>query len=672
MLLIQCILNILLISGCGGGNNGNFTSGGVISNSGTSYICGTKEIPCIQTGDGLKLDFNNEGSIQTITSPAGSLNDQDKIYESGFFIKDIVKSSNRIHMKGSISTVNDKLFYKANNSYLGIEVEAFFTGSADHIDLDIYLEDLSGNDRALTLYFVLPIHHDNWEWGDDMRNSQDMAESEKYINPVYIDIGSDGTMSRYPIAAIYNNDGLAIGYPLDSPALIRLAARPYYEQRQLQIEYDVALSDLTKTPGAVHLKAVLYRFDPAWGFRSALKKYYEIYPDFFDKRITNEGLWVFHPKYLNNIPNIEDFGIAVHTYNFDSYSLPFEDDNNIYSLHYLVEPSVMKIPNPENAFSIDYSGILGYLDSSQSNGDLFAIATLNSGVLDFTDSYMITTEGSLVDNRCQDCSVVTVNPDPDIEDNNYSINYAQYYWNNSATAPYSSTSAGALDGEFVDSIELLGTTLDYNANHLKAADLPLTYAKDNYKPAIPLAFSSYEFAKWVAHDIHSMGKIMMSNSVPKNFAFPAHLFDVLGIEIDGNIMKIDNDQLFNFWRALSYQKPFCLLYYYGDYSGFTPDVVEQYFKKALFYGFYPGIIGDDALLNDRYFEDPEKYERDRNLFKKYIPLIKKLGKAGWEPVTFVKSSDPAIYVERYGSGDTLLITVLNAGDTTLNYELQLN
>ena len=52
---------------------------------------------------------------------------------------------------------------------------------------------------------------------------------------------------------------------------------------------------------------------------------------------------------------------------------------------------------------------------------------------------------------------------------------------------------------------------------------------------------------------------------------------------------------------------------------------------------------------------------DRHLFKKYIPIIKRIAEAGWEPVTYAKTDNEALYTERYGPDENgnVYITVLN-------------
>jgi hypothetical protein len=78
-------------------------------------------------------------------------------------------------------------------------------------------------------------------------------------------------------------------------------------------------------------------------------------------------------------------------------------------------------------------------------------------------------------------------------------------------------------------------------------------------------------------------------------------------------------------------------------------LVEKYMKRCLAYGMFPGFFSANAS-SGHYFKRPELYDRDRPLFKKYVPLCKRVAEAGWEPVTLARSSDERVYVERFGVG----------------------
>jgi len=103
--------------------------------------------------------------------------------------------------------------------------------------------------------------------------------------------------------------------------------------------------------------------------------------------------------------------------------------------------------------------------------------------------------------------------------------------------------------------------------------------------------------------------------------------------------------------------------------------VEKYFKRCLFYAIFPGFFDEEAASKDPYWTSPKKwYERDRDLFKKYLPLIISLAKAGWEPITYASSDNKKVYVERYGraSEGNLHLTVFNDSDKKESFRLTID
>jgi hypothetical protein len=113
------------------------------------------------------------------------------------------------------------------------------------------------------------------------------------------------------------------------------------------------------------------------------------------------------------------------------------------------------------------------------------------------------------------------------------------------------------------------------------------------------------------------------------------------------------------WRTMSGAKPYLLLMN-TDYDVFTTNMVEQYFERSLFYGMFPGMFSHNASENP-YWQNPKWYNRDRPLFKKYIPLVKRVAEAGWQPVTGARCDNPRVLVERFGPDQdgTIFFTLFN-------------
>jgi hypothetical protein len=160
------------------------------------------------------------------------------------------------------------------------------------------------------------------------------------------------------------------------------------------------------------------------------------------------------------------------------------------------------------------------------------------------------------------------------------------------------------------------------------------------------------------------------------YRFYAHLADVLGAEVGSKglrrqLPEVEPDAISCEQRTFAYRKPVSNLLQEGNYDkpvpALTREDVEQYVKHQAFYGFYPAIAtaGGEEKPGyggwKRYFRSVEQFERDRPIFKKWMPIIRQINRAGWEPVTHATTSDPKSLVERFGSwkANNLCFTVRN-------------
>ncbi|SPE53252.1 hypothetical protein SBV1_170028 [Verrucomicrobia bacterium] len=126
------------------------------------------------------------------------------------------------------------------------------------------------------------------------------------------------------------------------------------------------------------------------------------------------------------------------------------------------------------------------------------------------------------------------------------------------------------------------------------------------------------------------------------------------------------------WRTMSGAKPYLLLMN-TDYDVFTSDLVERYFQRSLFYGMFPGMFSHNAA-DHPYWQNPKWYERDRPLFKKYLPLIKRIAEAGWQPITNARCDNEKVFVERFGPNpaDEAFLTLFNDSETHQRTRLDLD
>jgi hypothetical protein len=427
-------------------------------------------------------------------------------------------------------------------------------------------------------------------------------------------------------------------------------------------EFDIATSPLTdKFPNRAFFKLSHFTFDKDWGMRSALKNYYNIYPDAFKKRVVNEGIWLpFTP--LRSIPHWEDFGFAFHETSAgtkdekDGKKIPTilsDKGTDVASFQY-TEPWDVQLPIESKNISYD----------SIRNGNMIAAAHLES----IKNSATVDKNGRWQVRRLETpwfktgwAMSITTNCDPELD----GFNRYKYVLKDEINPAIKLN----VDGIYFDSMEWnWHHDLNYRSEHFKYVNAPLTFSKDAGRPAIWNFASEFALMKKVADQMHSQGKLVMGNGHGWN-PFAAANLDLFGAELSWYYSGDHNTDALDFKRAISFQKPIVFLLNEGlNDTAFTKSPYNgyrMYFEKLLSYGFFPSFFSVDAS-SDPYWQDKQKIENGRPFFKKYIPIIKKIAAAGWQPITFAYVTSPSLRIERFGDSNNLFFTVRNNGTKDLN------
>ena len=558
---------------------------------------------------------------------------------------------------------------------LGLKLTTEITASKDHITISGRLADTTAKDRAVTLLFALPLDATGWRWGDDMRQSRPITGHDEYANTVSLRCGADKRMSRYPLAAVWNDRaGLALALDMDHPAQYRLVE--HAGTKQFFIAYDFGLAqDTVKFPDSADFRFIVYRFDSRWGFRAALQKFYDIFPQHFTKRVTHEGVWMPFTD-VASVPGFEDFGFA---FQEGASNVSFDDRHGIASFVYVEPTSHWLAMPPEVPRTYDSAMSVLKNDLAGARGDesrRMAAATFTSSI-ELADGRFFL---YLVKAPWCDGGVFALNPDPEIATtperpfNKATVMRqaieAAFEKNRPKpppSAPQFSTlnpqPAPGLDGVYLDSLEMSCNELNYRREHFRTASVPLVFDREG-RPCQLMIFNTWTFERDIAAQMRARDKLMFANAVLWQFSFPAPLLDVLGTEVnwlDHGEYQPDNDAVMNFRRALCRQKPYCLLMN-TDYAKFTPGMVERYFQRCLFYGIWPGFFDQEAASKDPYWSSSKRwYDRDRPLFKQYIPLLRRVTAAGWQPLTYATCDNPKILLERFGpaADGTVFLTLIN-------------
>ena len=221
----------------------------------------------------------------------------------------------------------------------------------------------------------------------------------------------------------------------------------------------------------------------------------------------------------------------------------------------------------------------------------------------------------------------------------------------------------AIDGIYIDSLgRNWGGKLNFRRDHFAYARCPLTFDRDG-NVALHNQLSHYEFLDKLRADLRSRDKLLMANGVYiyKDKAceyadvtdtgrfFLASLLDAAGCESSS-----PSTARWEFYRVCMGPKPYLMLKYHWK----NAEEVRKVFNEALCYGVF---VTNSNNFNLDYWGNPEGHARDKGLYEWYVPLVRTLSKAGWQPVTHATSPTEDVRFERYGDSVDLYFTVYNPG-----------
>ncbi|NMC38421.1 MAG: hypothetical protein GYA41_08875 [Bacteroidales bacterium] len=533
---------------------------------------------------------------------------------------------------------------------------------------------LKAGNSCATLRIIFPLESRTWKWHHGLDKTEMMKDGMLYTDTVsirttippdgafnaevlrqggYGDPVGKGSMSYYPLAAISSDvKGYCIGVDMSAPVVYRLAGK---NDEGLIAEFDLATSPLTvKFPDRSFFRLVRFDFEPEWGMRKALEQYYAIYEEEFRKRVITEGIWLpFTP--LRSIPGWSDFGFAFHETSWgsndikDGKKIPnilSDRETGVVSFQY-TEPWDVQLPISTKTIAYDT------LVSDKSVPAKHREYLRTSATHDKNGRWQARRLNTPWF-RTGWAASITTNCDPEIQ----GFNRYQFVLKEEIDPARKMN----VDGIYFDSMEWnWHHDLNYREEHFAYTDYPLTFSESVGKPAIWNFSSEFEFIKKIADEMHLQGKLAMGNGHGWN-PFAASNLDLFGAELSWYSSHDHDVDALDFKRAISFRKPIVFLLNEGlNDKAFTEPPYygyEVYFEKMMAYGFFPSFFSVDAS-NDPYWQDKSKIENGRPFFKKYIPLIKEISAAGWEPVTMAGSGSAGIRIERFGKGDRIFFTVRN-------------
>ena len=527
--------------------------------------------------------------------------------------------------------------------------------------LQVTLTNPDDKDRCLTLVHAVPFIATTW--CEHPRSDIAIEPNSEYVLTTSMpNIGSNGRLSLYPFAAAIaprvvqsGNEpsrlvAYGVGIDLKTPGFFRTGYNS--GTSELFVAVDIAL---TKESPTAKINIVEFRFNSQYGFRGALDAYYELFPDYFASRTPEQGVWMPFTS-ISTVEGHEDFGFK---FKEGDNETAWDDAHDILTFRY-TEPGTWWMPIPDNV-PHNYDTALAEAKRLAENNNARALALFKSGMYD--------AEGKLscqiLDTPWTKGAVWSTNDMPEIEGGSFALKWSPQIFERY----YGRTDRGILDGEYIDSAEAYVTTpLDYRRENFAAARTPLVFSQEDHQPAIFKGLMLFEYSRKIAEDMHQHDKLTFANSTPDRLCWLAPWFDIMGTETDwnrGGRWSPMSDSAMLYRRALCGAKPYCFLMN-TEFTQWSYDMSERFMKRSLAYGMFQGFFSADASTRT-YFSQPDLYNRDRPLFKKYVPLCKLVAESGWQPITRATSSAPKVYVERFGEH---YFTVFNDSQEEKTVELR--
>ena len=630
----------------------------------TETVC-PPPVAQVAAGDGLVLGFAQRGELVSVQAGGKSLVGT---APGGFWVHDVAADGPWFRVQGRAVQDGRAVRIEGTEPEAGLRFEARLEPGDKTIHITGTVQDTRGEDRAVTVCFVLPLAQQPRTWHDDIVRSRAAEPDREYMNAQTWPAGA--LLSAYPFASITGDEtGLAMAAPMDCPRVCRFVYNTSLGVFYAAYNFGLAREPV-RYPGRADFRLALYQHAPQWGFRAAAQGYYDRFPQFFRQRLKRGGIWMAFAD-ISKVERFEDFGFAYDELGGNHQA--FDDTHGIASFHY-VEPMTYWLAMAKK-YPRTYEGAMQALADNEASGKpdpvKWAQVTRRSGV--FNSSGLL--DVAFGNYSWCDGAVFTLNPDPGIaEDAACPKNKGHVFYNRQwADKQLPPKPEGQIHGVYLDSMPNWGDIRNWRREHWQTIEAPLTFDAKTKKPVLLQIFSTWQFSKYVADDVHARGGVMHGNGGAMWPYFPA-LLDITGQETHG----ILTDTAMARARTLLGNKPYSPLMN-GRFDEKGAEMVEDYFHVSALYGIFPSFfdgsyLKDDKWVSVNYFKSPMFYNRDRRHFQKFIPILKKMFDATWQVVTHARVQPSPLQVERYGTaaGGELFFAVYNPAKTESAAQLEVD
>ena len=612
-----------------------------------AQIRASAEAATVTTEDGLTISLNAEGKIRQVAIAGKDCTDYQALYASGLTVLDV---SDQEKVCRQVCTVEagqgGQIVQNVEMPDDGLKAKLWYESKGDYLHVRGRIESLQDKDRGVIIQYGLPLDAIGWTWEPTLEKHEKVEKGRQYENShIFMSVAGleDGvkmeaertirpTKLAYTFcSSLYGPEkGLSFGHSRGEFRIFNVSHDA--EQGVYRIEYAMGLSPDTKQPNQATFSFILYPTNSQWGYRAALEKYYRIFPQFFEKRVKQEGavspFW--NPLVLKDCdefahvfcwsPRAGAPLLEMGRYTFTYYSPAH--------LGYTVkgyDPKDGKLPPMEKrleALDSYYRRYKGYTPNALPDS------------IPFTQSGEYTVPGW--------SGVMSL--EPELAFGKFLLTMMKKRVSGSSGVAYDGLTGG----------------MNYRREHFKYADHPLLYDPVVKSCAVYNLFSCLEFIQEMRKEFDTLGgKLAIVNLIPQLVLYGDAFLDITTEEcgIDPTLIHLGRR------RETMYQKP-ATLAAKQLYELHSREDMERSMRKCLYYGIFPGCFGGMPGIRhsfSNYWEHPEWYNRDRSAWRKYMPLIQDIAHAGWEPVPYARADQGQIGIQRFGRFDKKMVyfTVCN-------------
>jgi hypothetical protein len=583
-----------------------------------------ERLSALETGDGLALTIADNGGVAAISVAGDPVTMSDA--RSGLWIAPV--GGDTVAITGEVTVAGGGIAQGFVDEERGLRVRARYRASAGRIECEGEVVDLTGEDRGVDVIFSLPVDGAGLLWGRNIRTETPVADT-----PL-----SQTMLTFASLSNPETGQGLALAVPADSPCECELT---WGNQFGFAVRYRFGLSPdaggdfKSRAP----FRFVVYRCDGKWGLRDAARRYYATNPAAFEKRVEREGLWLFGSPRIE-LPDPENY--AFHEGGPRGWE--FDEEHGIYTYPYIIpgQREIRRLEKLPASRQEALAALEAWENPTPERGGGWG-----AEMRDIITSCLLQAPDGLPQMSIRttdwggDSVTFPLNANPNLfaDTDAPTIGKSQL-----ATVAAMHDDNPKLDGTYVDSLGAWGNYNNYRAEHFAYTQTPLSFDPTTRRSLINNRFTLLEFLWDLGDLLHERGDLLFANGVHQNRRFHAFACDVMGVEGHNYLEQK---------RAIAAQKPFLLLIY-GIQT--DPVAMEHWFNLCGFYGIYPSF-GNMSL-----FKTPGSYAPVLALNNKYVPTLQKMTGAGWQAVTYARSSDPEVWLERWGPGSdgAAYLTVYNS------------